>query len=80
MNVIELNKKMSNCKICLILFCILILMSSVITAIHKYEQISVINPEEERENFIAAVYEHLPVLALPVCYEKGTWFDFSYSK
>ena len=56
-------------------------MSSVITAIHnKDEQISVINPKEKRENFIAAVYEHLPVLALPVCYEKGICFDFSYTK
>ena len=24
-----------------------------------------------RENFVGAVYEHLPILALPVCYEKG---------
>ena len=23
------------------------------------------------DTFIAAVYEHLPILALPVCYEKG---------
>ena len=25
----------------------------------------------ETDTFIAAVYEHLPFLALPVCYEKG---------
>ena len=57
---------MSNGKLCLILY----LMSSVITAIQD-EQINVIK-SNERENFIAAVYAHLPVLALPVCYEKGT--------
>ena len=25
----------------------------------------------DTDTFIAAVYEHLPILALPVCYEKG---------
>ena len=25
----------------------------------------------DTNTFIAAVYEHLPILALPVCYEKG---------
>ena len=44
-------------------------MSSVITAIED-DQLRVIKPNE-REDFIAATYEHLPILALPVCYEKG---------
>ena len=29
------------------------------------------NKINEKENFMAAVYEHLPISALPVCYEKG---------
>ena len=33
----------------------------------------------DTDTFIAAVYEHLPFLALPVCYEKGTLDKFLIS-
>ena len=31
------------------------------------------NKINEKENFMGAVYEHLPISALPVCYEKGNF-------
>ena len=31
----------------------------------------------ERKTFTASVYEHLPVLALPICYEEGKMSQFS---
>ena len=30
----------------------------------------------ERKTFTASVYEHLPVLALPICYEEGKMSHF----
>ena len=70
---------MSNYKMYLLLFCSLALMSAVHTEIRPGDQINVIAPKEEKETFIAAVYEHKPIPALPVCFEKGIWFDISYS-
>ena len=32
----------------------------------------------DTDSFIAAVYEHLPFLALPVCYEKGILDKFPF--
>lgn len=33
----------------------------------------------DTDTFIAAVYEHLPILALPVCYQKGTLDELMFS-
>ena len=41
----------------------------VLTAIQD-DQLNLENPKE-KEHFKAATYEHLPILALPVCYETG---------
>ena len=56
---------MAKAKICLILMLMSLFLLVVENRQFKPPKIS------GRENFVGAVYEHLPILALPVCYEKG---------
>ena len=49
---------------------LLCLAPSVLTELQN-DQLNVPNPKQ-KEYFKAATYEHLPILALPMCYEIGT--------
>ena len=59
-----MKSMMAKIKICLPL----ILLSTVFTSIECCTSNK--NKINEKENFMGAVYEHLPISALPVCYEK----------
>ena len=48
-----------------------ILLSAYLTAIENRKIKT--NKINTKETFMAAVYEHLPILALPVCYAKGNF-------
>ena len=50
--------------------CILILLVSLLFVAIESNNVRKVNAKEG-DTFIAAVYEHLPILALPVCYQEG---------
>ena len=52
--------------------CILLLLLSLLFVAIESNNVRKANIEEG-DTFIAAVYEHLPILALPVCYQEGSY-------
>ena len=52
--------------------CVLFLLVSLLFVAIESKNVRKANTEEG-DTFIAAVYEHLPILALPVCYQEG-WY------